>query len=423
MDKDLPEEYLNALLRFQHYLKQSAKGPQEILQHSVPASPPMRQYFVRMPPRDPTSTDMQVAQQGKLKPGSVEYNILWLLQQIWEDGQSLFFMGLTYPVDELERIMQSEKTAKEMVSPYIADTISDLAVISEALRQLKIYQPWASTFEKSMVDKQAGINNEYARNMQNWGLLMTAIGGSNQKKIVKLGEPQGKKFYHPVDKRRNKENVEAFRTAEQNLDAFWAAVDHNMRSRVGDKIKDTALGRLLSQSRTLERTPEWIEPDKSTVEKAEVDSITKSLSELYSDRKHHTERTIDRSSKIAKSEKTKTKGQPSAAIPDVEPLPATQEDEQPSFPLDARALKVFRTLFYTPSLNATPGEVAWTDFLQAMGSTGFDIEKLYGSVWNSGQQSWMWRGAYSFMSPTQVGSFAMWLRDALDEGSIAPMDG
>ena len=49
--------------------------------------------------------------------------------------------------------------------------------------------------------------------------------------------------------------------------------------------------------------------------------------------------------------------------------------------MDKRAYKVFSTLFYKPSRSSQPGEIAWTDFLHAMGVTGLSVEKLYGSVW------------------------------------------
>lgn len=52
------------------------------------------------------------------------------------------------------------------------------------------------------------------------------------------------------------------------------------------------------------------------------------------------------------------------------------------FPVDARALKVFRVIFFDPGANTTPGEVAWNDFLHAMDSVGFSAQKLYGSVWH-----------------------------------------
>ncbi|SCV61297.1 uncharacterized protein FFFS_15866 [Fusarium fujikuroi] len=56
-------------------------------------------------------------------------------------------------------------------------------------------------------------------------------------------------------------------------------------------------------------------------------------------------------------------------------------DAQPIFSVDARALRVFRTLFFNPEVTSTPGSIPWGDFLHAMASTGFQIEKLYGSVW------------------------------------------
>jgi hypothetical protein len=58
-----------------------------------------------------------------------------------------------------------------------------------------------------------------------------------------------------------------------------------------------------------------------------------------------------------------------------------QQDKQPTFSVDSRALKVFRTLFFHPAITSTPGEVSWNDFLHAMTSTGFRAEKLYGSIW------------------------------------------
>jgi hypothetical protein len=50
--------------------------------------------------------------------------------------------------------------------------------------------------------------------------------------------------------------------------------------------------------------------------------------------------------------------------------------------VDARALKVFKTIFFAPSITATPGEIKWPDFLHAMTSVNLTPEKLYGSVWH-----------------------------------------
>lgn len=49
--RELPEEYLEALLKFQHYLNQASKGPINQFQHSLIASPPFRSLFVRQVPQ------------------------------------------------------------------------------------------------------------------------------------------------------------------------------------------------------------------------------------------------------------------------------------------------------------------------------------------------------------------------------------
>jgi hypothetical protein len=54
---------------------------------------------------------------------------------------------------------------------------------------------------------------------------------------------------------RTKENVQAMRTAEGNLDAFWVEVDKELVNR---KAMTPALNKLFT-SRKLERTAEWIE--------------------------------------------------------------------------------------------------------------------------------------------------------------------
>ncbi|KAK0644262.1 hypothetical protein B0T16DRAFT_417404 [Cercophora newfieldiana] len=84
--------------------------------------------------------------------------------------------------------------------------------------------------------------------------------------------------------------------------------------------------------------------------------------------------------KTAPKTRIKTKGLPA------EKHVAQQADEtnhiQPTHApirVGARALKVFRTLFYNPEVTSSPGEVPWQDFLTSTGL--FAAEKLYGSVW------------------------------------------
>ena len=92
----------------------------------------------------------------------------------------------------------------------------------------------------------------------------------------------------------------------------------------------------------------------------------------------------------------------------VAPPPSSLPDEQPVFEVDARALKVFRTLFYIPSQNSTPGEVPWTDFLHAMISVGFLPEKLYGSVWHFQPTNLDVERSIQFHEPHPTGKLPYW---------------
>lgn len=88
----------------------------------------------------------------------------------------------------------------------------------------------------------------------------------------------------------------------------------------------------------------------------------------------------------AEKSKTKTKGLPNTPTAPPAGVTAPEAAAPESTPtvvaVDARALRVFRTLFFNPSVKSSVGEVPWHDFVHAMVSTGqFTTEKLLGSAW------------------------------------------
>ncbi|KAL2075052.1 hypothetical protein VTL71DRAFT_8832 [Oculimacula yallundae] len=198
------------------------------------------------------------------------------------------------------------------------------------------------------------------------------------KSIVPLTMPADGKFNYPTDKKRTKENHEAMIKAEANLDNFWAKFDRNYK-RLTRKTIDTAMGDHISKHRGKlpERTPPWVEPIKEM-------KSTKVAFEPQS-----WDDSPDTKIEIKSKRKRKTRGvaQPEVeAAPELSKLslaeaPSVQEDNQPIFKVNSAALKVFNILFYTPNQTNRPGEIPWRDFLQAMASTGFAIQKLYGSIW------------------------------------------
>ena len=383
--ESLPEEYHFALVRFRHYLMQAAKGPLGQLKHTFVASPPMRKYFARQPAEN--LKDIAV-RKSDVKMGSAVSDILWPMRTLWEDGQSLFVARIPAVVDELNHLLQSEPSAQDLISSHIAGIIGDLSIISQCLRQLELYQPWANGFDIAFQDWRDGIQIEFAETTKPWeDQMLATFGEKNMRHLTKLGEPSDDKFNYPVKERRTKVNIQALRQAEANLDDFWRKVDQLMHEEAGS-LDSTAVHRLLSRSCILQRTPDWVEPSSTqrtqTGSDPELRVLTEPLSALYFDAKRSTVRTvIDASTVRPPRTKAKTRdiaGPPSAA--DNDQSVTHTDDAQTIFPVDARALKVFRTLFFDSNVTSTPGEVPWNDFLHALSSTGFLAEKLYGSVWH-----------------------------------------
>lgn len=387
--KDLPEEYLQALLKFRHYLNQIAKGPLNQLKTAVPASPPMRNFFVRAVPESPTSSKIRLMQKPGVKMDKTTEHVLWLLRTLWEDDRTLFFCRLPVIVDELERLIQADQKARDLISPYVAFIIGDLSVVAECLRQLQVYQPWANGFENALVDREEGIKSEFAARMNTMGRILS-IRDENILKVVPFGDPSDNKFDYPVGRKRNKVNVDKLRSAETHLDIFWDNMDKLLYSHAGS-LKGTALGQLLSKSWTLQRTPEWIEPaagknDRGNeVSQHRPEVPTKPFSNLFIGPDPPSARKEVLAGGTAKS-KVKSRGTPVSVPENNSEVPTdlgdARPDSQPTFLIDSRALKVFRIVFFDPTANTTPGEVAWNDFLHAMSSVGFGAQKLYGSVWH-----------------------------------------
>ncbi|KAM7199791.1 hypothetical protein V8F20_005661 [Naviculisporaceae sp. PSN 640] len=392
----LPNDYLTAILKFRYYLKKVAKADMDQLKMTFSASPPARHMFSRQVPESPTSNRMMIQQKSNtLKNDKFATQLYWLLRTLWEDGDNLRLCGMPLVVDELERLLRAEAEARALVSPYIAMIIGELSIVTECLQQTGNYQPWANGFEYAMVDKEAGLKSDFEKRTRTERRMMESLRDENLIKagVQRLGEPGRFKDY-PVSKRRNKAVVEALRAAEQNLDAFWVTIDNLLLSKVGADLDGTAVRQFLSsraESQSLHRTPEWVEPPKQKEKSARtatttVESITGPLSSIFLG----SDEVSIRKEILASVSKTKVKsrGTPNSGAQGAQELKATQAppgpvtDSQPSFAVDSRALKVFRILFFDPSANTTPGEVAWNDFLHAMIAVGFGAQKLYGSVWH-----------------------------------------
>ncbi|KAK5627740.1 hypothetical protein RRF57_003455 [Xylaria bambusicola] len=194
---------------------------------------------------------------------------------------------------------------------------------------------------------------------------------------MSLGIPTDGRFKYPAEKRRSESTVNAMRKAERALDKFWTEMQRDLEKSgaMTPRLRNTFI-------RSVERTPEWVEPIKCitpSIADASLNNFVAPFGGLSTE--HETnDVSIDQS-----KSKVKTRGIARATLTDVleVPRPDITEpvEQQPLFKLDQRALKVFNSLFFNPLASSRPGEIPWTEFLRAMHIIGFSAEKLQGSAW------------------------------------------
>lgn len=390
--KDLPTDYLRAIFKFRHFLDRATVAPMKELRNCIKTSPSFRNLHI-FTTLDDVMSSKGVIEERQVKKTKFETDLLELLANLWEEGGQMYsIVRMPVVMDDLERLLDSEPKAKDLVSPCIAGAIGDLTILSQCFKQLDNYQPWARAFDEEMPDYMDDIEEEVQAKSQPWNSscaaeLRALRDNTSISQALKIGNISGGKLAYPIDKRRTRENVEVLRQSEAALDAFWASIDKLVKAGAG-KPEDSAVSRMLSQRRTMQRTPEWVEPMKgpkeaktSSTSDQDVAALYKPLSALYIGVAPAKDDGPDEN--LTKT-KVKTKGAakapPTAAAdnPDEDPNPPSP---QPTIPVDARALKVIRTIFHDPSAATPQGEIPWQDFLHAMASIGFAAEKLYGSVW------------------------------------------
>ncbi|KAE8443360.1 hypothetical protein EG329_001918 [Mollisiaceae sp. DMI_Dod_QoI] len=299
-----------------------------------------------------------------------------LLLILWDEQQRDLF-GLTNVIDAFEQIMQ-DPAEKRNLSPYMADMFADLAILSRALREIEMYQPWAATFEEEhknhrgetlKIYEEATFQLKYLENMD---MVMN--------NITQLAMPGDRKFEYPVDKKRTKQTTEKMITAEKNLDIFWFRFDANWKKLAGKTI-DKCMGdhapRKRESGEKMERTMPWVEPIKELKPKGDSTQEPK----LWTDNDDKEEKIPVKSKQKVKTKSVGQSIDASAGAAISGAAASEQVDKQPTFKVDKAALKVFNTLFFVPGQSGAPGEIPWIDFLRAMASTGFAAQKLYGSIW------------------------------------------
>lgn len=385
IDKPLPEELEMALLTYKEFLELAEQTPLLQLCSAVPGSPEMRMDWIRDRYYDP-----QVCKCDTRQP--VLKDELLMLFTVLQDDQRRKWLGLQNILDDIERLIRRDPKQKQRISPMVALMFSDLALVGELERQLKLYQP--RLFEP-LYQPRPGLNRK-AQSKAFPDLLtpmMKVAEYMDKMEIADLGTPFSGRFDYPADERPTKQRVDQMRSAEENLDKFWAKVDRIVLTRArGRYVKGQLLNELspslLPQRRTLRRTQPWVEPPMAPPAKPRTPKpIVTSAADANFELELRTQRTIAADEKPHGKTRTKPKTR-GTADPNLDPsngISQSSEDAPKAFEqifrVNMRAYKVFINLFHDPSSPDRPGEIPWQDFLYAMGCMGFMCEKLYGSVW------------------------------------------
>lgn len=366
--KCLPSDYALAIYKLRFHLLTFSLRTIGHLKNSIPASPFLRRYWERLPPRNDATDEIIV----QYKPGTKGDEILDTLQ-IWVlnlcNAEYVRKVGLDTIVEELGRLSDLDSKSRDCISSFVARKISELSIFAQCIHEIDCYFPWAATFENEIRQRQETLAEDCGKTEATINPYFECQYDGH---ITILGDPSGGRFKYPSHKNRSKIHVEEMRSAEDKLDEFWLAVDEEL---IGKNAYSTRCRQFFA-SRTLRRTTAWVEPSKT---------ITRSPSTvdepIFEPHFHYDPRS--ERGQPTNNAKPKTRGMARPTLPmENFAIPIIPElDTQPIFKVDRRALRVFKTIFFTPSASSQPGEIAWADFVHALCSIGFSAEKLYGSVW------------------------------------------
>ena len=357
---ELPVDYQIATDHFFYLVRRIRKKSLVYFSSCIFASPPLRQYYIRDPFQEANLTPIKVIR----KDPSQEDYFLWLIERLSDESQ-LEFYGLAELLDELERVTRNTAgtSRDQRISAWVARLLSDLAVLTELGVQLKYHDPPIVRYSK-----EEDLKAEIAKRT----ILVDLIYDTcDEIQLWDLGTPL-EKFRYPSEKRRTAVTTERMRTAERDLDAFWHRVDEHYKCKTGKTLQELVSDVL--PSRELERTPEWIEPVPPSRSHRSVspDTITDDFSKFNLGRE---------SGRDSRTNKDQSQNSGTGCQEVVVDAPVPQIVPAPTIAVSKRAYKVFSALFYNPMKDPPPGEIPWSEFLHALSSIGFAVEKQYGSAW------------------------------------------
>ncbi|KAL9086523.1 MAG: hypothetical protein Q9159_004112 [Coniocarpon cinnabarinum] len=309
-------------------------------------------------------------------------------------------MELETALDELQRLADNETRVRHLISPWLAERMSDISILSMCQVELKLYNPCIYTYEADVARNEESIQEDAINTEKAWtSYVDVVLGRAHTEKAA----PTNERFRYPIGSRRTRENVDALRSAESNLDQFWEELDKTLEQFYPQSPHVQALW----NRRVVLRTPEYTKPAKQERTILGLDSVI-TLAEHFA----ALEATCTGATEHAAEGDAIVGGRLGSRV-DSEPLGLQSSNSSSTLSgdsnpdqiiyVDNRALKVFRKMFVAPSSDCQPGEVAWHDFLHAIISAGFTAERFHGSAWHFTPTRAYYKAGFQFNEPYPCG--------------------
>ena len=187
--KDLPEEYLDALLKFRYYIEQTVRYILKQLKDAVPSSLPFRPSFIRIVPKHDGFDPIEFRRKDGSKLDKAAEQLLSLLHILSSDGQFLHQARLPLIVDELGRLLSADPEARQMVSSHVAMLISELSVLGECMRQIDTYFPWVLSFKSNLVTRLENIQRHFDESSSPERRLLKLLNETKLIALVPFADP------------------------------------------------------------------------------------------------------------------------------------------------------------------------------------------------------------------------------------------
>lgn len=376
-EHDLPPELAMAIYDLLNHLHKLLAGRLKYIAARAQWSPPLRHLYRRRLDFGKNERYNKVALVcSGVQPSPEVSGFLWVLR-IMSDPDSCKNFGLHNCIEDLERITR-DRAGHKLISKTLAADLSDFTIISECIRQLELFQPWAATFEAGMAESETAhkLDSQYEETMSKQRLCLS---WEPSERTCLLGATLVDMPY-PVDKSPSKSNIDALREAESLLDTFWDAALLEMKEST--KPITERLSKVLLSNKP-ERTPMWVEPLGGEREITQDDQNGPIIRPFESG-PGYAQMESPKVETIEPRVKVKSRGVARWSPTEPEMAKSRHVPQSPIFPIidmDQRALKVLEMLFYKTSPGSSQGEIPWTDFTYMMHHTGFGVEKLGGSSW------------------------------------------